>query len=104
MPRPPPPAEAFTSSGRSASVAVSASWLPSTGTPAASISFLAATLEPICSIDSGDGPTQTRPAAMTDAGEVGVLGEEAVAGVDRVRPGRARRREDEVGAQVGLRR
>ena len=65
MPRPPPPAEAFTSSGRSASVAVSASWLVSTGTPAASISFLDSILEPICSIDSGVGPTQVRPAAIT---------------------------------------
>ena len=44
---------------------VSTTWLPSTGTPAAAISFLAATFEPICSIDSGDGPTQIRPASIT---------------------------------------
>ena len=37
----------------------------STGTPAAAISFLAATLEAICSIDSGVGPTQVSPASMT---------------------------------------
>jgi hypothetical protein len=65
IPRPPPPAEALTSSGRSASVASSAVRLPSTGTPAAAISSLAAILEPIDSIDSGAGPTQTRPASIT---------------------------------------
>ena len=59
----------------------------STGTPAAAISFLASTLEPICSIDSGVGPTQVSPAAITCAGEVGVLGEEAVARVHGVRAG-----------------
>ena len=43
-------------------------------------------LEPICSIDSGVGPTQVRPASTHGAGEVGVLGEEAVAGVDASAP------------------
>ena len=38
----------------------------STGTPAARISSLARTLDPIASIDSGVGPTQVRPAARTD--------------------------------------
>ena len=66
MPRPPPPADALTSRGRSFSVADSAVWLVSTGTPAFSISFLDSILEPICSIDSGAGPTQVRPAAMTE--------------------------------------
>ncbi len=65
MPRPPPPAEALTIRGRSASVAVSTLWLVSTGTPAASISFLDSIFEPICSIDSGAGPTQVSPAAST---------------------------------------
>ena len=37
----------------------------STGTPASAISFFASTLAPICSIDSGVGPTQTRPASTT---------------------------------------
>ena len=41
-------------------------WLVRTGTPAASISFLDSILEPICSIDSGAGPTQVIPAAITD--------------------------------------
>ena len=37
----------------------------STGTPAAAISFLAATFDAICSIDSGVGPTQVSPASIT---------------------------------------
>ena len=47
-------------------MALSAVWLGSTGTPAAFISRLDSILEPICSIDSGAGPTQVRPAAITD--------------------------------------
>jgi hypothetical protein len=35
----------------------------STGTPAAAISSLAATLDPIASIAAGDGPTKISPAA-----------------------------------------
>ena len=61
----PPPAEALTSSGRSASVAVSGLRLPRTGTPAASISFLDSTLEPIRSMESGAGPTHVSPAPIT---------------------------------------
>ena len=63
MPRPPPPADAFTSSGRSASVGRSGA--SSTGTPAAAISSLAPIFEPIASIDSGVGPTQVSPASIT---------------------------------------
>ena len=63
MPRPPPPAEAFTSSGRSASVGSPGA--SSTGTPAARISSLARTFEPMASIESGEGPTQVRPASTT---------------------------------------
>lgn len=37
----------------------------STGTPAASIIFLDATFEPICSMASIGGPIQTSPAACT---------------------------------------
>ena len=62
MPRPPPPADALTSSGRSSSVTSLGDSSASTGTPAAAISFLAATLEAICSIASGVGPTQVSPA------------------------------------------
>ena len=38
-----------------------------------------------------DGPTQMSPAALDRLGEVGVLGEEAVAGMDRVGAGLLRR-------------
>ena len=66
MPRPPPPADAFTSTGRSASVtAARVESGRSTGTPAAAISCFASTLEPIASIAAGGGPIQTRPAAIT---------------------------------------
>ena len=52
--------------GRSASVAVSGDVTGRrTGTPAASISFLDSIFEPICSIDSGEGPIHVRPAAST---------------------------------------
>ena len=65
MPRPPPPADALTSSGRSSSVTDAAETSSSTGTPAFAISFLAPTFEPIASIDSGAGPTQVSPASTT---------------------------------------
>ncbi|CAB4713065.1 unannotated protein [freshwater metagenome] len=65
MPRPPPPADALTSSGRSASVALSTVRLVSTGTPAAAISDFDSTLEPIRTIESGAGPTQVSPASIT---------------------------------------
>ena len=65
----------------------------STGTPAAAMRALAASLEPIASIASGGGPTQVSPAAMTARANAGVLGQEAVARVDGVGAGpRARRR------------
>ena len=63
MPRPPPPADALTSSGRSASVGCSGA--SSVGTPAFRISSLAPIFEPIASIDSGVGPTQVSPAPIT---------------------------------------
>ena len=44
------------------------------------------------------------PGAGAGAGEAGVLGEEAVAGMDRVGAGAPRRVDDGVAAQVGLRR
>ena len=59
----------------------------STGTPAAAISRLASILLPIAAIASGGGPIQVSPASMHGRGEVGVLGQEAVAGVDRVGAG-----------------
>ena len=65
MPRPPPPAEALTSTGKSAAVTESGDSSGSTGTPAAAISFLAAIFEPIASIASAAGPTQVSPASVT---------------------------------------
>ena len=63
MPRPPPPAEAFTSRGRSASVGSAGA--VSTGTPASAAISLAPTLSPMDAIDSGGGPTQVSPASLT---------------------------------------
>jgi hypothetical protein len=65
MPRPPPPAEALISTGRSASVTAARSRSVSTGTPAAAISRFDSILLPIAAIASGGGPTQVSPAAMT---------------------------------------
>ena len=100
MPRPPPPAEAFTSSGRSASVgssgavedgyaggAPSAAWRGS-WSPSPRWTRVRA--------DPGQAGVEDGP------GEVGVLGEEAVAGVHRVGARRRGGLEHEVGAQVGL--
>ena len=53
-------------------------------------SCLAATLSPISSIASGGGPMKRSPASAHGLGEPGVLGEEAVAGMDRRAPRRAR--------------
>ena len=65
MPRPPPPADALTSTGRSASVTAAGSSSGRTGTPAAAMSFLASTLEPIAAIAAGGGPIQVSPASST---------------------------------------
>ena len=62
------------------------------GTPASAISSLARIFEPIASIVSGAGPIQVSPASVHLAGEVGVLGQEAVAGMDGVGAGRLRGR------------
>ena len=49
----------------------------------------ALTLSPRLSMAAGGGPIQIRPGVDDGLGEVGVLGEEAVAGVDRVGAGAA---------------
>ena len=73
-PLPPPPAAAFTMIGNPiffaiAATSASVSNVPgdpgTTGTPAADINLRAATLSPICSIASGGGPIQVRPARCT---------------------------------------
>ena len=69
MPLPPPPAAAFTSTGKpTSSGTVSAPWCGhdgTTGTPASTASVRAASLRPICSITSADGPTSVSPAFST---------------------------------------
>ena len=62
----------------------------------------AVTLSPRSRIDCGLGPIQISPASMHGLGEVGVLGEEAVAGVDRVGAGLRGGVEDLVEHEVGL--
>ena len=97
IPRPPPPADALTSTGSWPAVTVSGSSSSSTGTPAAAIIFLDSILEPIARTASTGGPIQVSPAACTAAREFGVLREESVAGVHRVGAGRAGRGDDGVG-------
>ena len=65
MPRPPPPAEALISTGRSSAPTVSGVSSLSTGTPAAAIRRLASIFEPIAAIASGGGPIHVRPASTT---------------------------------------
>ena len=90
MPRPPPPADAFTSSGQ-VGLGRARPGASSTGTPASRMIRFASILEPIASIDSGVGPDPGQPGGLDGPGEVGVLGQEAVAGVDRVGAGPPRR-------------
>lgn len=67
MPRPPPPADALTSTGSDACVTELGSSSSSTGTPADAISFLDSILEPIARTASTGGPIQVRPASWTAA-------------------------------------
>ena len=67
------------------------------GTPASRASVRAAALSPICSITAAVGPTNAMPALLARGGEVGVLGEEAVAGMDRVGARLLRRLEQSAG-------
>ena len=76
MPMPPPPAAAFTISGKpiswaaatAASTSCRGSVVPAaTGTPAAAIVLRALTLSPMRSIASGSGPIHTSPASFTAA-------------------------------------
>ena len=59
------------------------------GTPASRIRVRAAVLRPISSIASGGRADPDEAGRLHRAREAGVLGEEAVAGVHRLRPGRA---------------
>ena len=72
------------------------------GTPAARIAARAAVFEPISSIAAGGGPIQVEAGLLDEAGERGVLGEEAVAGMDRPRAGAQRGLDEHVPAEVAL--
>ena len=54
------------------------------GTPASCMISRARVFEPIASIALAGGPMKTMSASSQRGGEGGVLGEEAVAGVDRL--------------------
>ena len=74
------------------------------GTPAFCISSRARVLEPIASIADAGGPMKVDPRLLEPPRERGVLGEEAVAGVDGLRPRLLDHLEDLVHDEVGLRR
>ena len=74
------------------------------GTPAACISSRARVFEPIASIAAAGGPMNVMPASSSRAGERGVLGEEAVAGVDGLGARLLDHLEQLVDDEVGLRR
>ena len=72
------------------------------GTPASDISSRARVFDPIASIALAGGPMNTTPGLLAGLGEVGVLGEESVSGVDRLGPGLLGRLEDLLDVQVAL--
>ena len=69
--------------------------------PATAIA-LAATFDPIVSITSGAGPTKREARGGDGPGEVGVLGEEAVAGMHGIGAGAQRGGDDRVDVEVGV--
>ena len=73
-----------------------------TGTPADAASLRAAVLSPSSSSSSGVGPTKVMPAFLAGAREGGILGEEAVAGVDRVDVVLFRERDDPGDVEIGF--
>ena len=72
----------------------------SVGTPASRAIRFAASLSPPSRSAFGGGPTQVRPGGLDRLGEVRVLREEAVAGVDRVRAHRLRGADVLLGVEV----
>ena len=112
MPRPPPPADAFTSSGRPSSSArvantsggasASTARLGSCGTPAACHPALRLELRAHRRDRLGRRPDEQEPRVAAGPGEGRVLREEAVARVHGVRAGAPRGAGDRVDAQVRL--
>ena len=66
------------------------------------MSALAADLEPIAAMASGDGPDEHDASRGAGRREFRVLGEEAVTRMDGLRAGAARRVEDHVAAQIAV--
>ena len=67
------------------SIVSTGSVVPGTiGTPASCMSSRARVFDPIASIAEAGGPMNTVPLSSQRLGEGGVLGQEAVAGVDRL--------------------
>ena len=110
MPMPPPPPVALTITGSpidsaaaTASSALASSSVPaSSGTPAALARARAVCFSPNAVIWSAVGPANAQAGLLHGTGEGGVLGEEAVAGVDD--PGAVAERglDDRVAAQIRL--
>ena len=89
----------------SASVMLPVPSVPGTmGTPAACTVSLATILSPMAAIAEGLGPMKTRPASTQSAAKDFALGQESVAGMDRVCPAAPGDVDDLVAAQIGLAR
>ena len=99
MPLPPPPALGLSSTGNPTATAASVTWASSmpgsvrpgtTGTPAAITVCLARILSAIASIAAIGGPMKTIAGLLAGAGELDVLRQEPVAGVDGLGAGALR--------------
>ena len=114
MPRPPPPAAALTITGKPMRCASAAKRcvrlvLALVARQAGHAARLRESawrddLLPSARMACGGGPTHTRPASIDGLREVGVLAQEAIARMHRVRAGGARRGDQLVDAQIGVRR
>ncbi len=65
--------------------------------------FLASLLEPMARIEAAGGPMNTMPACGAGVGEPGILRQEAVARMHRLRAGPLGRVDDLVGHEIALR-
>ena len=72
------------------------------GTPAAFIALIAWTLSPIRRITSAVGPMKMKPGFFHALGEIGVLGKESVARMDRLRVGDFGGRDDRRHVEIAL--
>ena len=109
IPRPPPPATALTNTGKptssaartSSSTSVEGSEEPSTGTPAARAAATARALLPVSSSDLRARPDEGDARLLARPRQVGVLGQEPVARVHRVRARLLRRADDLLDGEIG---